>query len=56
MDKKLLDKYNDCPVRVIIGPFGKHYAKLVAITPKREVQLKWLSAQDAEELIKETEA
>ena len=46
--------------KVVFGPFGnsKAYAKLVTVDPLtgKEYYEKWLSPQDAEELIKITEA
>lgn len=50
---KRLSKY---PARVILGPFGKHYAKLVAVDHKQKQHfVQWLSATDAEWIINEYE-
>jgi hypothetical protein len=56
-DTKHYKKIKDYPLRVILGPFpNKAYAKLVAVSPLgKQHYVKWLNAQDAEEIIKITE-
>ena len=55
-NSKHYKKIKDYPLKVIIGPFGHNYAKLVAVSPLgKEQYVKWLNAQDAEELIMITE-
>lgn len=45
-------KHKNCPVQVVVGPFGPHYAKLICTRHNKQIQ--WLNQQDAIALLEHT--